>query len=933
MLMISYRRKDANMDKIWELNKYQQELACIVDILLSEEPDEGIPKLLSCLGEHFDSRRTFIFEEVRQGRLCNTYEWCAPGVEPEKEKLQYAAWELVERLFPGFKQKKQCIVIEDLENIREVYPQAYEWLNKLGQETLIIGPLEYQGEVRGLFGVANLPKFRVKTMEPMLPLLGQAIVTMIRRRDRLRQLQYMSFHDQLTGVYNRYAMDAFLSDKNEPGPLGLIYCDISGLKSVNDERGHIHGDSVILRVSELLTELFCEEKVYRIGGDEFVVMCFGEKEASFMESAEQLRQRIPELGTHVAMGASWSAVGSVSVTDMVLQAEDAMYKDKRSYYQNRKLDAERQCGNADTKQQCKNADTKRKCEGASLRTSGPECAPETPFQMFVRHNYFDAEAMFMSVAIPEAPYYLYFGDLQQNLYYISDNMRDDFGFQSNVVLDLIDKWGTFIHDPQERALYQEDLRQMLDHKKDVHSLRYRVTDKSGYTTWVHCRGIIKWSDDKTTPLFFSGCVSRMESSLSIDEVTGFLREQGALNELSVLESGKNPAIVIGFGLNNFTYINESRGRLAGDTILRNIANALLDEMGTQYTFYRLDGIRFMAISRPENTYAAGESVDHIRRIIDRQYSKHRVATKQAAAFGVLGFPEDGLLPQEILENAITLINVAKLNPELEYSRYSPDIITKQKGKSNMALNLNESVEKGCENFRMVVQPIVDCVSGRIIGGETLLRWKYQGQDISPAVFIPLLEETRMILTVGKWVFEQAVEICGEIIKYQKDFLLSFNVSYLQVLDDTFLPFMRETLNATGLDGRHLMLELTETHFDEMPERLHHFVRECLDMGMEFALDDFGNAFSSLQLLLRYPVNVIKLDRTLMNEITHSNENLDFIMSIVYACHRSGKKVCVEGVENDDELSAVRQTDCDMIQGFYFYRPMEISALYDNLKNL
>lgn len=321
-----------------------------------------------------------------------------------------------------------------------------------------------------------------------------------------------------------------------------------------------------------------------------------------------------------------------------------------------------------------------------------------------------------------------------------------------------------------------------------------------------------------------------------------------------------------------------------------------------------------------------KAVENIRLTIEECYSKQKLSTKQAASFGILHFPDNGDTPQEILENTMTLISIAKLNPDLKYSKFSSDVIAKQKDKSIMALSLSENVEKGCEGFRIVVQPIVSRDTGKIIGGETLLRWRYHGQEISPVVFIPLLEETRMILPVGKWVFEQVVSLCKQILVYQPDFLLSFNVSYLQILDDTFLPFIRQTIEESGLLQGHLMLELTETHFDEMPIRLQEFVAECLKMGIKFALDDFGNGFSSLQMLFKYPVNVIKLDRTLMNEITHSSENLDFIMSIVYACHRSKKQVCVEGVETDAELEIVRQTDCDMIQGFYFYRPLEVADL-------
>lgn len=561
----------------------------------------------------------------------------------------------------------------------------------------------------------------------------------------------------------------------------------------------------------------------------------------------------------------------------------------------------------------------------------PESVPETPFQTFVRHNYFDEEAFFKSVAIPEAPYYLYFGDLQSNLYYISDNMRDDFGFESNIVQDLIEKWGKLISDDQDRLLYHQDLSRMLEQKQDVHSLRYRVTDRKGYSMWVHCRGIVKWSSDRSVPLFFSGCVARLESDFSLDAVTGFLREQAALNELVMLGVKNIQAHIIGFGLNQFADINDSKGREVGDQVLRMIACDLREELGGWYTFYRLDGIRFMAVSKPENPCEIQETVRRIRRVIDACYSEQRVTSKQSVAVGVMRFPEDGSSPQEILEHTMTLISIAKLNPDLEYCEFSEDMIAKKRDKSTMALKLNECVERGVQDFRIVIQPIVCRESGRVIGGETLLRWKYRGQDVSPIVFIPLLEKTRMILPVGKWIFEQVVAACKQAISWQPDFLLSFNVSYLQILDDSFLPFMRRTLEKWKLPGHHLMLELTETHFDELPKRLQEFVAECLKMGIKFALDDFGNGFSSLQMLLKYPVNVIKLDRTLMSEITHSKENLDFIMSIVYACHRSGKQVCVEGVETDDELTIVRQTDCDMIQGFYFYKPLELERFYEVLK--
>lgn len=882
---------------------------CLRCTLTAEEAGESLEYLLACLGLKLESERAYIFEEIRAGRICNTYEWCAPGVSPEKANFQYATWNTVAQWLPVF-QREQCVMVEDVEELKEINPQEYSWLKAQGIRSMVACPLFYKGNLIGYYGVVNPPGERVRHISNMLQVLGHFIVTVMKRRDMVRHLRYMSYHDQLTGVLNRYAMEELIAKQTAPRALGVVYCDISGLKRINDSQGHAQGDQLILSASQLLAEHFPKGLVYRIGGDEFIALCFNDSQSRFQEQVDQLLAQMQKSNTDLAVGSAWAPDGSTRIKPLIQQAENEMYQDKRQHCTGRPEDTN---------------PARPALPGGDAQKA--DRAGETPFQAFIRNNYYDAEAFFQSVAIPEAPYYLYFGDLQKNLYYISDNMRDDFGFPSNVVYDLIEKWGAMIGDPQDRILYQQDLRQMMEQKKDIHSLRYRITDRRGYSAWVHCRGIIKWSEDRTAPLFFSGCVSRLESNFAMDAATGFLRERAALNELVTLGAKKTPALVISFGLNHFTYINESRGRMEGDRILRDIANTLVDELGSRFTFYRLDGIRFMAISKRANGWDPGESVSSIRGIINMVYSRERISAKRAACFGVQSFPQSGRPPQEILENAITLINVAKLNSDLEYSEFSSDLIAKQRERSNMAMGLSESVERGFEGFRVVVQPIVSRESGAVIGGETLLRWSYLGQDISPAVFIPLLEETQMIKSVGKWVFEQAVRICSSVIPVRPDFLLSFNVSYLQVLDDTFLPFMRQTLEESGLPGCHLMLELTETHFDEMPKRLSEFVDQCHTMGIKFALDDFGNGFSSLQMLFKYPVNVIKLDRTLMNQITRSPENLDFIMSIVYACHRSGKQVCVEGVETEYELSAVRQTDCDMIQGFYFYRPIELEDFY------
>ena len=193
----------------------------------------------------------------------------------------------------------------------------------------------------------------------------------------------------------------------------------------------------------------------------------------------------------------------------------------------------------------------------------------------------------------------------------------------------------------------------------------------------------------------------------------------------------------------------------------------------------------------------------------------------------------------------------------------------------------------------MIQPIVSAADGAVIGGEVLLRWTFEGKDVSPATFIPILEKIGLIHTVGRWVFEQATSTCVRLQSHDPAFYLTFNMSLHQLSDPQLLPFMKETLEKYRLSGSSLVAELTESCLDEQPEKLTGFVQACQKLGIFIALDDFGSGYSSLRMLLQYPSSIIKLDRSLVREMAQSTAKMHFIQSIVFACHQFGKTVCME----------------------------------------
>ena len=263
--------------------------------------------------------------------------------------------------------------------------------------------------------------------------------------------------------------------------------------------------------------------------------------------------------------------------------------------------------------------------------------------------------------------------------------------------------------------------------------------------------------------------------------------------------------------------------------------------------------------------------------------------------------------------------------------FSSCISEKYKEQADISVELNASVTRLFKGFRVVIQPQVLAESGKIFGGEVLLRWKNRDVDVSPNIFIPILEQTGLIVPVGKWMINESIAVCREILHIYPNFQLSFNISYLQLIDETLSLFIQNALETFEVPGENILIELTETHFNSHPERLENFIKQCKEIGVRFALDDFGSAYSNLLLLLKYSADIIKLDRELLRETVTSQEKLDFIMSIIQACHKFGKKICVEGVETKEELEKIQGTKCDFIQGYYFYKPLELDELYSTLK--
>ena len=300
-------------------------------------PDQTLQVLLEFIGNTLEAERTYIFEKNDHNHDDNTYEWVAKGVTPEKDSLQDLPPEICEGWYRKFEENLN-IVTEDLEEMKSVDPQMYEILARQNIHSLVVVPLYDDKRVIGFYGVDNPPARYFKFVSEMLQIMGHFIVSSIKRRDLVRELEVMSYTDPLTMFGNRYAMEKYLQEADPKETIGVVYCDITGLKRVNDGEGHSAGDQLIRRCCQCLRTVFGDYGLFRIGGDELIVLRSGMEEGELYARIEELKETMKANHATMAVGADVNTLEVVGADHLLTEPERRMYQDKAEYYRSTGLD-------------------------------------------------------------------------------------------------------------------------------------------------------------------------------------------------------------------------------------------------------------------------------------------------------------------------------------------------------------------------------------------------------------------------------------------------------------------------------------------------------------------------------------------------------------------------------------------------------------------
>jgi diguanylate cyclase (GGDEF)-like protein len=375
-------------------------------------------------------------------------------------------------------------------------------------------------------------------------------------------------------------------------------------------------------------------------------------------------------------------------------------------------------------------------------------------------------------------------------------------------------------------------------------------------------------------------------------------------------------------LNRFKLINDSLGREVGDVLLRHVADRLRTQSREGDTLARMSGDEFaMLIEDHESLLDISACTQRLVGQLSAPYMLGRRACNVTLSVGISVFPADGTASQALLKAADLAVHRAKATGRNNYVFYSPSMNVHTLEKLELESDLAHALERG--EFLLHYQPKVDTLTGLITGTEALLRWKHPRRGLIPPMdFIPLAEETGLIVPIGEWVLATA---CARNKAWQDQGLpklsIAVNLSVRQFEDPLLLPKLTQIIHASGLDPSSLELEITESIVMAQGNSAVEVLGKLKSIGVQIAIDDFGTGYSSLAYLKRFPIDTLKMDRSFIRDIPADSGDRNITRAIISMAHSLRLKVVAEGVETAEQLKFLRIQCCDAVQGYFLYRPL------------
>jgi diguanylate cyclase (GGDEF)-like protein len=851
--------------------------------------DGSSAALLSYVGDMFKCDRVLVLLRTPEDTYRCTDEWCGEGVKSVRDQLQELTW-LDMMPWLDVVEDGRVTIIEDVESIKETNEELYEKLQQFNPKAVIMGQLSHMGEDLGFWLVVNPALENIQNVSAIFQGIFYLVGNLYHSQGTIEKLKDIGFTDKLTGAANRNALTRDIELFRVGVPLAILFADLNGMKEINDTEGHEAGDRLLKRACDAIREVFPPDSLYRIGGDEFLVILSDIEKAEFFEKEVKVRESFKAHDVQVAIGAVYADSYARNFDELKSQADDLMYKDKKSSYK-----------------------TFEEGEETSSRPDEVmEVYPqENGYRVIycVPHKYEDRGGREKT------------GIFSQKLNSIADHQ-----IHPSDKLKYLDFWNvsSLITNLEKR------------HREDAAIIKYRARTVDGYWCWVEeqitmmRRGNNKIvlisslrdiSDQREREPISENLTSSSEDYVAQKQL--YLNKkftQQAEDWLSQRREGE-PVCTIAVNLGHLRLYNDTFGRAAGDKLIQMATGAI------NQAAYMLHGLA--AYLGGDNFCVLGLMVDHgtadnLADYVRKNLREYRLDGGFAPAVGIYTTSDRKETFATMHDRALIALSNVKDNYTEHVHVYSDsDFRTETESKRLHVQEIQMALIQ--DEFKCYMQPIVEIDTGRIVGAESLIRWQRGINLLRAESFIDILEESGYILSldIRMWrsLFGWMKEMKEKGISVPP---CSINIAHVDFHYVKVAETLIKLLSEYGLDSKLLLVELSELTYADDPENISSQIDIMRSAGIKVFMDDSGCGFDSFRMLYGTTLDGIKMNQSYLSMLPMASKAFNPVKMMLDVGREGNIPVISEGAETREQVENLKGIGCRYIQGNCYYRPMTLA---------
>jgi diguanylate cyclase (GGDEF)-like protein/PAS domain S-box-containing protein len=531
-------------------------------------------------------------------------------------------------------------------------------------------------------------------------------------------------------------------------------------------------------------------------------------------------------------------------------------------------------------------------------------------------------------------------NIQTNKAFFSDGFIQVFGRSPEEFYQDDGLWEKTIH-PDDSSVVQK--RKTEKRKGEVTIDEYRIITPTGEVRWVQDRGF-PYQDKEGQWRFYIGIILDITERKNSDEKIKYLAFHDDLTGLpnrklfqehldTTIKNAKSEEnhIILFIDLDQFKIVNDTLGHSIGDLLLKEVGKRISSSIRIQDIVARHAGDEFIILMKNVSTIETEPIAKRILQSLEEAFFIQENEIFISASIGISIYPLHGTNPETLIKNADAAMYDAKFCGKNNFKYYSKEIENANNRKMAIINGLHKALEN--KDFEIYYQPKIITSSQSVVGVEALLRWSHPLHGpISPSEFIPLAEETGMIIAIGEWVLQEA---CKKYKEWESQGIapehLCINISPRQLRDPHFINKINNAIKEHHFLAQHLEIEITESvaidNFDDVFTKL----KQIREIGVKVALDDFGTGYSSLSYLRQFPIDSLKIDRSFIKDVMIDSQTAAIVTSIIYIAHSLNLPVIAEGVETEEQYHLLNDLHCDYIQGYYISPPVPTNEIEVILK--